>query len=616
MKAQETRDFQSEVKELLKLMIHYLYSNKEIFLRELISNASDAADKLRFKALSEPNMYENDKDIHVRIFINKEKRLLIVDDNAIGMRRDEVIENLGTLAKSGTKSFIESLEPNSSKTAQLIGQFGVGFYSTFMIADKVTVRTRAAGAPIEEAVLWESNGEGNYTIADIKKINRGTEITLHLRDNEDEFLDPWRLREIISKYSDYIALPIQMKSVNKKENWEQVNKAESLWTKNKSEISEYEYKAFYKHITHDFHDPMIWSHNRVEGKQEYTTLLYIPSHAPLNLWSRDYKSGLKLYVQRIFITDNLEQLIPNYLRFVRGLIDYNNVSLNISREIIQDNSTVKSLRTALTKRVFQMLQKLMNDTEKYQEFWKQFGLVLKEGPAEDNENIENILPLLRFASTNSNTPIQTVSLIEYIGRMIPNQEKIYYLTADSYTAASSSPHLEVLRNKKIEILLLYDRIDEWMMSYLTSFQGKQFHSVSKIDESLNRILNENNSNHPNTYSKSFIERSKKVLSSRVKDVRFTNRLIETPAILTTEVNDMSTQMAKIFAAAGQKVPEIKYILEFNPKHPLIKKVAETTDEKLFVDLIELLFDQALLAEVGSLEDPNKFIRKINNLLIK
>ncbi|WWO99661.1 MAG: molecular chaperone HtpG [Candidatus Dasytiphilus stammeri] len=620
MKAQETRNFQSEVKQLLNLMINSLYSDKEIFLRELISNASDAADKLRFHALSKPGMYEEDKNIHVRISIDKEKRLLIVDDNAIGMCRNEVIENLGTIAKSGTKSFIQSLKSTVSNKNKLIGQFGVGFYSIFMIADKVTVRTRAAEAPFDKAVFWESTGEGSYTIADIKKINRGTEITLHLRDGEDEFLDPWRLRNIISKYSNYINLPIEMPCINKPEEWEKVNKAQALWTINKSQISELEYKAFYKHITNDFHDPIIWSHNRVEGKQEYTSLLYIPSHAPLNLWNRDSKHSLKLYVQRIFITDDLNTLLPNYFRFVQGLIDCNNnLPLNISREILQNNRIVQNLRVALTKRVFQMLQKLQEDPNKYNQFWKIFGLVLKEGPAEDSDNIKNIMPLLRFASTHSNVSNQTVSLKEYIKRMIPNQEKIYYLTADSYTAASSSPHIEVLRKKGIEILLLSDRIDEWMMSNLTSFEGKSFHPVSKSDESLNKLINDNDSDYKNTNNTSFkffIERVKNILNNRVKDVRLTNRLLETPAILTTEANDMSTQMAKIFAAVGQKVPEIKYILELNPKHPLIKKTIEITDETLFVELIEFLLDQALLTEIGSLKDLNKFIRRVNNLILK
>ncbi|WWO95241.1 MAG: molecular chaperone HtpG [Candidatus Dasytiphilus stammeri] len=619
MKAQETRTFQSEVKQLLNLMIHSLYSNKEIFLRELISNASDAADKLRFKALSTPNMYENDQDIHVRISINKDKRLLIIDDNAIGMCKKEVIENLGTIAKSGTKSFLESLQTKDSKFNNLIGQFGVGFYSVFMIADKVTIRTRAAGTPVDEAVFWESTGEGSYTLANITKPNRGTEITLHVRKGEDEFLDSSHLRKIISKYSDFINLPIEMKSINTQENcWKRVNQVQALWIRNKSEIRENEYKEFYKYLTHDLHDPIIWSHNRVEGQQEYISLLYIPSHAPLTLWNRDYKNRLKLYVQRIFITDDFNTLIPNYLRFIQGLIDCNNLPLNISREMLQNNRIVQKLRTSLTKRIFQILQKLMDDSKKYHQFWNTFGLVLKEGPAEDSNNIQNIMPLLRFSSTYSNESTQNVSLKEYISRMIPNQEKIYYLTADSYTAASSSPHLEVLRKKGIEILLLYDRIDEWMMSYLTSFEGKYFHSVSKIDDSLNRLINNENdlkiSNQ--TSFKSFIEKVKKVLSNRVKDVRFTNRLLETPAILTTEVNDISTQMAKIFAAAGQKVPEIRYILELNPKHPLIKKAIEITNDTLFVDLIELLLDQALLVEMGSLEDPSKFIRRVNNLIIK
>ncbi len=621
MKGQETRGFQSEVKQLLHLMIHSLYSNKEIFLRELISNASDAADKLRFRALSAPELYEGDGELRVRVAVDKEKRTLTLSDNGIGMRRDEVIENLGTIAKSGTKSFLESLGSDQAKDSQLIGQFGVGFYSAFIVADKVTVRTRAAGAAAEEGVFWESAGEGEYTLADITKADRGTEITLHLREGEDEFLDAWRVRNIISKYSDHIALPVEIESHNEEDDttsWEKINKAQALWTRNKSEISDDEYKEFYKHVAHDFTDPLTWSHNRVEGKQEYTSLLYIPAQAPWDMWNRDHKHGLKLYVQRVFIMDDAEQFMPNYLRFVRGLIDSNDLPLNVSREILQDSRITQSLRGALTKRSLQMLEKVAKDDEaQYQKFWQQFGLVLKEGPAEDNANAETIAKLLRFASTSSEGSAQTVSLEDYVSRMVEGQEKIYYITADSYAAAKSSPHLELFRKKGIEVLLLSDRIDEWMMSYLTEFDGKSFQSVSKADEALSKLADEETAEQKEAEKalEPFVERVKNLLGERVKDVRLTHRLTDTPAIVVTEANEMSTQMAKLFAAAGQEVPEVKYLFELNPDHPLVKRAADTQDETAFADWIELLLDQALFAEKGSLEDPNQFIRRMNQLLL-
>ncbi len=494
MKGQETRGFQSEVKQLLHLMIHSLYSNKEIFLRELISNASDAADKLRFRALSTPELYEGDGELHVRLAFDKEKRTLTLSDNGIGMSRDEVIDNLGTIAKSGTKAFLQSVGSEQAKDSQLIGQFGVGFYSAFIVADKVTVRTRAAGASADEGVFWESAGEGEYTLADIEKADRGTEITLHLREDQDEFLDDWRVRSIISKYSDHIALPVEVETRNEEDGtvtWEQINKAQALWTRGKSEVTDEEYVEFYKHISHDFSDPLSWSHNRVEGKQEYTSLLYIPSQAPWDMWNRDHKHGLKLYVQRVFIMDEAEQFMPNYLRFVRGLIDSNDLPLNVSREILQDSRITQNLRSALTKRVLQMLEKLAkDDNEKYLQFWKQFGLVLKEGPAEDGANKETIAKLLRFASTRNDSSEQTLSLEEYVAGMVEGQDKIYYITADSYAAAKSSPHLELFRKKGIEVLLLSDRIDEWMMSYLTEFDGKVFQSVSKADDTLDKLADE------------------------------------------------------------------------------------------------------------------------------
>ncbi|MBN6359939.1 molecular chaperone HtpG [Providencia huaxiensis] len=622
MKGQETRGFQSEVKQLLQLMIHSLYSNKEIFLRELISNASDAADKLRFRALSKPELYENDGELRVRISADKDQGTLTISDNGIGMSREEVIENLGTIAKSGTKAFLESLGSDQVKDSQMIGQFGVGFYSAFIVADKVTVRSRAAGAPANEGVFWESAGEGEYTIADIEKAERGTEITLHLRDDEKEYLDNWRLRSVISKYSDHIALPVEIEEKNEEDGtvtWEKINQAKALWTRSKSEISDEEYTEFYKHISHDYADPLTWSHNRVEGKQEYTSLLYVPSKAPFDLWNRDQQHGLKLYVQRVFIMDDAEQFMPNYLRFIRGVLDSNDLPLNVSREILQDSALTRSLRSALTKRVLQMLEKLAkSDAEKYQTFWQQFGLVMKEGPAEDMANGETIAKLLRFATTHTDSSVQNVSLDDYVSRMVEGQDKIYYITADSYAAAKGSPHLELFRKKGIEVLLLSDRIDEWMMNYLSEFDGKQFQSVSKADESLDKLADENKAEQEEADKQlePFIERVKSFLGERVKEVKLTHRLTDTPAIVTTDVDEMSTQMAKLFAAAGQAAPEVKYNFELNPTHPLVKKAAEVTDESVFADWVDVLLDQALLAERGTLEDPNLFIRKINELLLK
>ena len=616
----ETRGFQSEVKQILHLMIHSLYSNKEIFLRELISNASDAADKLRFKALEDANLYAGDAELGVRISTNKEAGTLTIADNGIGMTRDEVIENLGTIAKSGTKAFLESIGSDQAKDSQLIGQFGVGFYSAFIVADKVTVKTRAATANADQAVMWESAGEGEYTISDAEKETRGTEITLHLKEDEKEFLDDWRLRSIISKYSDHISLPVEVQTTDeesKEVKWEKVNKAQALWTRSKSEVSDDEYKEFYKHISHDFADPLSWSHNRVEGKQEYTSLLYIPSKAPWDMWNRDNKHGLKLYVQRVFIMDDAEQFMPNYLRFVKGLIDSNDLPLNVSREILQDNKVTQNLRNACTKRVLQMLDKLAkDDKEQYQQFWSEFGLVLKEGTGEDYANREAIMKLLRFTTTQSDSDAQTVSLEDYLSRMQEGQEKIYYITADSYGAAKNSPHLELFRKKGIEVLLLSDRIDEWMMSNLTEFDGKQFQSISKSDESIEKLADQNSDEQKQVEKElePFIERVKKVLGDKVKEVKLTHRLTDTPAIVTTAADEMSTQMAKLFAAAGQKAPEIKYTFEINPDHQLVKRVADTQDDVAFGDWVELLLDQALLAEKGSLSDPSKFIQTMNKLL--
>ena len=622
---QETRGFQSEVKQLLQLMIHSLYSNKEIFLRELISNASDAADKLRFKALSNPALYEGDGELRVRVSFDADKGTLTISDNGIGMTREQVIDHLGTIAKSGTKEFLTALGQDQAKDSQLIGQFGVGFYSAFIVADKVTVKTRAAGEATDKGVLWESAGEGEYSVADIEKKSRGTDVILHLREDEKEFLNEWRLRDIIGKYSDHIGLPVEMltkeyddEGKETGEKWEKINKSDALWTRSKNDISDEEYKEFYKHLSHDFADPLLWAHNKVEGNQEYTSLLYVPSKAPWDLFNREHKHGLKLYVQRVFIMDDAEQFMPNYLRFMRGLIDSNDLPLNVSREILQDNKTTAALRKALTKRSLQMLEKLAKeDADKYQQFWKEFGLVLKEGPAEDFGNKEAIAKLLRFASTHNDSSEQTVSLEDYVARMKEGQKAIYYITADSYVAAKNSPHLELFNKKGIEVLLLSDRIDEWMLSYLTEFDGKALQTITKADLDLGDLADKEENEVQKEQDKafdSFIERVKTLLGERVKEVRLTHRLTDTPAVVSTGNDQMTTQMAKLFAAAGQPVPEVKYTFELNPEHHLVKKVADTADEAEFADWVELLLEQAMLAERGSLENPAAFIKRINKLL--
>ena len=621
---QETRGFQSEVKQLLQLMIHSLYSNKEIFLRELISNASDAADKLRFKALSNPALYEGDGDLRVRVSFDADKGTITISDNGIGMTREQVIDHLGTIAKSGTKEFLTALGQDQAKNSQLIGQFGVGFYSAFIVADKVTVKTRAAGEEADKAVLWESAGEGEYSVADIEKKSRGTDVILHLREDEKEFLNEWRLREIIGKYSDHIGLPVEMltKEYDDEgkecgEKWEKINKSDALWTRSKNDVSDEEYKEFYKHLSHDFADPVTWAHNKVEGNQAYTSLLYVPAKAPWDLFNREHKHGLKLYVQRVFIMDDAEQFMPNYLRFMRGLIDSNDLPLNVSREILQDNKITAALRKALTKRSLQMLEKLAkDDVEKYLQFWKEFGLVLKEGPAEDFANKETIAKLLRFASTHHDSSEQTVSLEDYISRMKEGQKAIYYITADSYVAAKNSPHLELFNKKGIEVLLLSDRIDEWMLSYLTEFDGKQLQSITKADLDLGDLADKESETQKQQDEAfgSFIERVKNLLGERVKTVRLTHNLTDTPAVVSTDNDQMTTQMAKLFAAAGQPVPEVKYTFELNPEHYLVKKMADIADEIEFADWVELLLEQAMLAERGSLENPAVFIKRINKLL--
>ncbi|MFZ7240284.1 molecular chaperone HtpG [Avibacterium avium] len=623
-KNQETRGFQSEVKQLLQLMIHSLYSNKEIFLRELISNASDAADKLRFKALSAPELYEGDGDLKVRISFDEEKGTITISDNGIGMTREQVIDHLGTIAKSGTKEFLSALGAEQAKDSQLIGQFGVGFYSAFIVADKVTVKTRAAGVPADQGVLWESTGEGEYTVENIEKKDRGTEITLHLRAEDKEFANAWRLREIISKYSDHIGLPVEILSKEYDDEgketgvkWEKINKAQALWTRSKGEISDEEYKEFYKHLSHDFADPLLWAHNKVEGNQEYTSLLYVPSKAPWDLFNRDHKKGLKLYVQRVFIMDDAEQFMPNYLRFMRGLIDSNDLPLNVSREILQDNKVTAALRKALTKRSLQMLEKLAkDDPEQYLQFWKEFGLVLKEGVGEDFANREQIAGLYRFASTHTDSSEQTVSLADYVARMKEGQKAIYYITADSYIAAKNSPHLELFNKKGIEVLLLSDRIDEWMLSYLSEFDGKPLQPITKSDLDLGDLADQEQEEQKaqDEAFGAFVERVKTLLGDRVKAVRLTHRLTDTPAVVSTDNDQMTTQMAKLFVMSGQPVPEVKYTFELNPDHSLVKKVAEMTDDAAFANWVELLLEQAMFAERGSLENPTAFIKRVNELL--
>ncbi|QXO16640.1 molecular chaperone HtpG [Vibrio ostreae] len=628
MANKETRGFQSEVKQLLHLMIHSLYSNKEIFLRELISNASDAADKLRFQALSNADLYQNDADLGVKLSFDSEANTLTISDNGIGMSRDDVIEHLGTIAKSGTAEFFSKLSQDQSKDSQLIGQFGVGFYSAFIVADAVTVRSRAAGLAAEEAVQWYSQGEGDYTVETITKSSRGTDIILHLRDEGKEFLSEWRLRDVISKYSDHIGIPVYIQTQVMDEEgkpsgetqWEQINKAQALWTRAKSDISDEEYQEFYKHVSHDFADPLVWSHNKVEGKNDYTSLLYIPAKAPWDMYNRDHKHGLKLYVQRVFIMDDAEQFMPSYLRFVRGLIDSNDLPLNVSREILQDNKVTQSLRNACTKRVLTMLERMAsNDAEKYQGFWKEFGMVLKEGLAEDMSNKEKIAGLLRFASSDSESAEQNVSLSAYVERMKEGQDKIYYLTADSYSAAKNSPHLEQFKARGIEVVLMYDRIDEWMMNYLTEFDGKQFQSISKAGLDLSKFEDEaEKEKHKETEQefKSVVERVKEYLGARVKDVRTTFKLASTPAVVVTDDFEMGTQMAKLLAAAGQAAPEVKYILEINPEHAMVKRMADEPDQEAFARWVEVLLGQAMLAERGAMEDPSQFVTAINQLLTK
>jgi len=622
----QTLGFQTEVKQLLQLMIHSLYSNKEIFLRELISNAADASDKLRFEALTQPALLENDGDLRIRVSFDVDAHTLTIDDNGIGMSREDAIAHLGTIAKSGTGDFLRQLSGDQKKDSQLIGQFGVGFYSAFIVADQVDVYSRRAGLPASEGVHWSSRGEGEFDVEAIDKPERGTRIVLHLKDDQHDFADGWRLRGIIKKYSDHIGLPIQMVKEHHGDDapaeveWETVNRASALWTRPRTEISDAEYQEFYKHAAHDHQDALAWSHNKVEGKLEYTSLLYAPGHAPFDLYHRDAPKGLKLYVQRVFVMDQAEQFLPMYLRFIKGVVDSNDLSLNVSREILQSGPVIDSMKSALTKRSLDMLEKLATDKpEVYAGFWKQFGQVLKEGPAEDFNNREKIAGLLRFASTHDASGEQSVSLADYVGRMIEGQDKIYYLTGDSYTQVKDSPHLEVFRKKGIEVLLFTDRIDEWLMGYLTEFDGKSFVDVARGDLDLGALESAEDKQAQEEAAKDkqgLVDRIKTALGEDVADVRVSHRLTDSPAILAIGEQDLGLQMRQILEASGQKVPDSKPVFEFNPGHPLIGKLDQEADAARFDDLSRVLFEQAALAAGDTLKDPAAYVRRLNKLLLE
>ncbi|WP_095130312.1 molecular chaperone HtpG [Pseudomonas sp. Irchel s3h14] len=624
----ETLGFQTEVKQLLHLMIHSLYSNKEIFLRELISNASDAVDKLRFEALSKPELLEGGAELKIRVSFDKDAKTVTLEDNGIGMSREDAITHLGTIAKSGTADFMKHLSGDQKKDSHLIGQFGVGFYSAFIVADKVDVFSRRAGAAASEGVHWSSKGEGDFEVATVDKAERGTRIVLHLKSGEDEFADGWRLRNIIKKYSDHIALPIELpKEVAAVEGeeqpaveWETVNRASALWTRPRTEIKDEEYQEFYKHVAHDFENPLSWSHNKVEGKLEYSSLLYVPARAPFDLYQREAPKGLKLYVQRVFVMDQAESFLPLYLRFIKGVVDSNDLSLNVSREILQKDPIIDSMKSALTKRVLDMLEKLAkNEPEQYKSFWKNFGQVMKEGPAEDFANKEKIAGLLRFASTNGDEGEQVVGLAEYLARAKEGQDKIYYLTGETYAQVKNSPHLEVFRKKGIEVLLLTDRIDEWLMSYLSDFDGKSFVDVARGDLDLGNLDSEEDKKAAEEVAKSkegLVERLKTALGDSVAEVRVSHRLTDSPAILAIGEQDLGMQMRQILEASGQKVPESKPIFEFNPAHPLIEKLDNEQSDERFGDLSHILFDQAALAAGDSLKDPAAYVRRLNKLLVE
>ena len=630
----QTLGFQAEVKQLLQLMIHSLYSNKEIFLRELISNASDAADKLRFEAINNDALYGNDHELKIKVGFDKEARTITISDNGIGMSRDEAISHLGTIAKSGTKEFFGQLSGDQQKDAALIGQFGVGFYSGFIVADKITVNTRRAGLASSEGVCWESGGEGDYSVESIDKPGRGTEIILHLREGEDELLSGWKIKQIIRKYSDHISLPILMqkeewneekKEVELKDDFETINQASALWARSKSDITPEQYEEFYKHVSHDYQAPLAHTHNRVEGRSEYTQLLYIPGHAPFDMWDRNKRGGIKLYVKRVFIMDDAEQLMPTYLRFVKGVIDSNDLPLNVSREILQESRDVKAIREGSTKRVLSMLEDLANSEEqaekdKYATFWKEFGQALKEGIGEDAGNKDRIAKLLRLASTHNSDDAQNVSLADYVDRMKEGQDKIYYVTADNFAAAKNSPHLEIFRKKGVEVLLLTDRVDEWMLSYLTEFEGKELVSVAKGGLDLGKLEDEaEKKEHEETETsyKELVAKMKETLDDKAKDVRVSFRLTDSPACLVADEHDMSGNLMRMLKAAGQSTPQSKPILEINPNHPLVQRLKyENTDAGgKFSDWSHILFDQALLAEGGSLTNPAEFVKRMNDMLL-
>ena len=621
----ETLGFQTEVKQLLHLMIHSLYSNREIFLRELISNASDACDKLRFEALHNASLFESEPDLKIKVGVDRTARTLTISDNGIGMSREEAVHNLGTIAKSGTREFFSRLTGDQQKDAHLIGQFGVGFYSAFIVADRVTVVSRRAGLSADQGVRWESEGAGEYSVEMADRPARGTEITLHLKEGQDDLLSGWKLREIVRRYSDHIVQPIVMK----REEWkdgeqvitdedETVNQANALWARPKSDITDEQYREFYKHVGHDFEAPLAWLHARVEGRQEYTQLLYVPAHAPFDLWDRQQRHGIKLYVRRVFIMDDAEQLLPAYLRFVRGVVDSNDLPLNVSREILQESKDIEAIRAGCSKKVLGLLEDVAeNRQEDYARFWGEFGRVLKEGVAEDPANREKIAGLLRFASTHADTDEENVALADYIGRMKEGQEKVYYVTADSFTAAKHSPHLEIFRKKGIEVLLLSDRVDEWVLGHLTEFQGKPLASVAKGGLDLGKLEDAAEKQAQEEQAGAFKELVGKIqasLGDRVKEVRVTHRLTDSPACLVADEHEMGGNLARLLKAAGQKVPDSKPILEINPEHPVVQRLKY--EEKRFDDWSAVLFDQALLAEGGQLDDPAAFVRRVNALLLE
>ncbi len=623
----ETLSFQAEVSQVLNLVIRSLYSNKEIFLRELISNASDAAEKLRFEALTDEALFENDPDLKIRVTMDKERGTLTISDNGIGMSRQEVTETIGSIASSGTRKFFESMSGDQARDSELIGQFGVGFYSAFIVADKVTLETRRAGLSEEHGVRWESSGEGDYTIENVDKPVRGTDVILHLREDEKEFLDNYRLRSIIAKFSDHITIPVEMEKEYYGEEekpetpeFERVNKGTALWMRNRSEISEEEYHEFYKHVSHDFETPLTYVHNRVEGTNEYTSLLFIPQRAPFDLWDRDQKHGVKLFVRRVFIMDEAEKLMPRYLRFVKGVVDADDLPLNVSREILQHNRKIDTIRQANVKRILGALEKMAEEEkESYQAFWDQFGKVLKEGPAEDYANKERIAGLLRFVSTHNEQDEQTVSLADYVSRMQEGQEKIYYITADSPAAARYSPHLEVLKKKGIEVLLLSDRVDEWLITSLMEFDGRQLQSVAKGELDLGDLedkAEKESSEKAAEAHKDLLKRMQEVLGDTVKEVRVSHRLTDSPACLVVEEHDMSANLARVLKSVGQDAPQTKPIMEINLSHPLLERLEQETEEDRFSDLSKVLFDQAQLAEGGQLDDPAAFVRRLNSLMLK